>query len=168
MTCHSAPTLRGFQNLKTTDMINIIRTTSDDKDFIDLVKELDAYLKITDGDEHDFYNQFNGIESLQHVVVAYTNSKPVGCGAFKPYDEESVEVKRMYLKPENRGTGIASEILKELETWAKEIGNKRTVLETGKRQVEAVKFYNRSGYLRIPNYGQYVNMDNSCCFEKIL
>lgn len=149
-------------------MINILRTTSEDKDFIDLVKELDAYLKITDGDEHDFYNQFNGIESLQHVVVAYANNKPVGCGAFKSYDETSVEVKRMYLKPENRGTGIASEILNELEVWAKEIGNKRTVLETGKRQVEAVKFYIRSGYLRIPNYGQYVNMDNSCCFEKIL
>ncbi len=159
---------REFQNLKIIDMINLKRTTSEDQDFIDLVKELDAYLKITDGDEHEFYNQFNGIESLKHVVVVFHDEKPVGCGAFKPYDEESVEVKRMYLKPENRGSGIASEILKELEIWAKEIGNKKTVLETGKRQVEAVKFYHKSGYQRIPNYGQYVQMENSCCFEKVL
>lgn len=149
-------------------MIKILRTNSSNPDFIDLVKELDAYLKITDGDEHEFYNQFNGIESLQYVVVAYHNENPVGCGAFKPYDEESVEVKRMYLKPEKRGSGIASDILNALENWAKEIGNKRIVLETGKRQVEAVKFYHKSGYHRIPNYGQYINMDNSCCFEKDL
>ena len=149
-------------------MIKIRSTTSDDQDFIDLVKELDTYLKITDGDEHDFYNQFNGIESLQSVLVAYYNNKPVGCGAFKPYDHESVEVKRMYLKPENRGSGIAADILKTLEISAKEGGYKRTVLETGKRQLEAVKFYHKSGYRRIPNYGQYVQMDNSYCFEKRL
>lgn len=149
-------------------MIKIRSTTSDDQDFIDLVKELDTYLKITDGDEHDFYNQFNGIESLQSVLVAYYNNKPVGCGAFKPYDHESVEVKRMYLKPENRGSGIAADILKTLEISAKEGGYKRTVLETGKRQLEAVKFYHKSGYQRIPNYGQYVQMDNSYCFEKRL
>lgn len=149
-------------------MIKIRSTTSDDQDFIDLVKELDTYLKITDGDEHDFYNQFNGIESLQSVFVAYYNNKPVGCGAFKPYDHESVEVKRMYLKPENRGSGIAADILRTLEISAKEGGYKRTVLETGKRQLEAVKFYHKSGYHRIPNYGQYVQMDNSYCFEKRL
>ena len=149
-------------------MVEIKRTNSDNRDFIELVKELDAYLKITDGDEHDFYNQFNGIESLNHVVVAYQNKEPIGCGAFKPYDNKSVEVKRMYVKPSNRGTGAASEILNSLEIWAKEIGNKRAVLETGKRQVEAVRFYHKSGYHRIPNYGQYVQMENSNCFEKTL
>jgi GNAT superfamily N-acetyltransferase len=149
-------------------MIQIKRTNSSNQDFIDLVKELDAYLKITDGDEHDFYNQFNGIENLNHTIVAYQDEKAVGCGAFKQYDVDAVEVKRMYLKPEFRGSGIAGEILKALEIWAKELGNKRTVLETGTRQVEAVKFYHKSGYHRIPNYGQYVQMENSNCFEKIL
>lgn len=149
-------------------MAEIKRTNSDNRDFIELVKELDAYLKVTDGDEHEFYNQFNGIESLNHVVVAYQNQEPIGCGAFKPYDNESVEVKRMYVRPSNRGTGIAAEILTSLENWAQEIGNKRAVLETGKRQVEAVRFYHKSGYHRIPNYGQYVQMENSNCFEKLL
>jgi GNAT superfamily N-acetyltransferase len=149
-------------------MIHLQRTNSSNQDFIDLVKELDAYLKITDGDEHDFYNQFNGIENLQHTIVAYHNDQPVGCGAFKPFDENSVEIKRMYLKSEHRGSGIASEILKALEIWAKEIDYKRTVLETGTRQVEAVKFYLKSCYQRIPNYGQYTQMENSICFEKVL
>lgn len=149
-------------------MTQLVRTNSSNQDFIDLVKELDAYLKITDGDEHDFYNQFNGIETIQHVIVAYEEGKPAGCGAFKKYDKESVEVKRMYLKPRHRGSGIANEILTALEGWAREIGNKRTILETGTRQVEAVKFYHKSGYKRIPNYGQYVQMDNSNCFEKLL
>jgi len=149
-------------------MIQIRRTNSSNRDFTALVNELDAYLKITDGDEHDFYNQFNGIENLNHCIVAYKNEQPVGCGAFKQFEEDSVEIKRMYLKPDHRGSGIAGEILTSLEVWAKEKGNKKTVLETGKRQVEAVKFYHKSGYKRIPNYGQYIGMDNSNCFEKIL
>jgi GNAT superfamily N-acetyltransferase len=148
--------------------LTIRKTDSSNQNFINLVKELDAYLKITDGDEHDFYNQFNSIENLQHTIVAYQDDEPVGCGAFKPFDDHSVEIKRMYLKPEHRGSGIAREILKALETWAKEIGYKRTVLETGSRQVEAVKFYYKSGYQRIPNYGQYIGMENSNCFEKTL
>ena len=149
-------------------MLQLKRTTSSNQDFINLVKELDAYLKVTDGDEHDFYNQFNGIENLNHCIVAYKDEQPVGCGAFKQYDDESVEIKRMYLAPDHRGSGIAGEILNGLEVWAKEIGNTRTVLETGKRQVEAVKFYHKSGYQRIPNYGQYIGMENSNCFEKKL
>ena len=50
-------------------MIKLTRTNSKNIDFIELIKQLDAYLKITDGDEHDFYNQFNAIESLNHVVI---------------------------------------------------------------------------------------------------
>ena len=57
----------------------VIRTNSENKDFVNLVKQLDAYLKITDGDEHDFYNQFNNIDVLQHVVVLYENDVAVGC-----------------------------------------------------------------------------------------
>ena len=72
-------------------MIQLKRTNSSNQDFIELVAELDAYLKITDGDDHDFYNQFNGIENLKHCVVAYKDEKPVGCGAFKAFDLSKVE-----------------------------------------------------------------------------
>ena len=149
-------------------MINIIRTDSKNKDFSKLVKELDAYLKITDGDEHDFYNQFNSIDILNNVVIAYVNNKPAGCGTFKEFESSSVEIKRMFTKTEMRGNGIASEILKALELWASELNYKACVLETGIRQKEAVALYKKNNYKSITNYGQYVNMDNSLCFKKII
>ena len=146
--------------------IKTIRTNSINKDFINLVKELDAYLKITDEDEHDFYNQFNSIDVLKEVVVTYVSENAVGCGAIKKFDNSIVEVKRMFVSLDNRGTGVAQKILQELETCAKELGYKKCILETGVRQVEAVKFYKKCGYKIIPNYGQYQGMENSICFEK--
>ncbi|WP_299112785.1 GNAT family N-acetyltransferase [uncultured Winogradskyella sp.] len=149
-------------------MFKLIRTTSENKDFINLVKDLDAYLKITDGDEHDFYNQFNSVESLSNVVVLYNDKTPVGCGAFKKFDDTSVEIKRMYVNPDTREKGLGKQILNDLEDWAKEIGYTSCILETGKRQIEAVKFYKKCHYTSIPKYGQYKDMDNSVCFKKEL
>ena len=146
--------------------IKTIRTNSKNKDFLNLVKELDVYLKITDEDEHDFYNQFNSIDVLKEVVVTYVSENAVGCGAIKKFDNSTVEVKRMFVSLDNRGTGVAQKILQELETCAKELGYKKCILETGVRQVEAVKFYKKCGYKIIPNYGQYQGMENSICFEK--
>ena len=149
-------------------MIKIIRTNSENKDFINLVKKLDEYLKTTDGDEHDFYNQFNNIDVLKNVVVIYVDEKALGCGAIKEFNTSSMEVKRMFVSKDNRGSGIAQKILTELEVWAKELDYKSCVLETGKRQIEAVKFYHKCEYKVIPNYGQYKAMENSICFEKEL
>ena len=149
-------------------MPNLIRTTSNNKDFINLVKDLDAYLKVTDGDEHEFYNQFNSIESLNNVVVVYANNKAVGCGAFKEYNTEAVEIKRMYVNPNAREKGLGKQVLNDLEDWAKEVGYTSCVLETGMRQIEAVKFYKKCGYNSIPKYGQYKDMENSVCFKKEL
>lgn len=149
-------------------MIQFIKTDSNNQDFINLVKELDAYLKIVDGEDHDFYNQYNGLEDLKHVLVAYKNEEAIGCGTFKQFDDSSVEIKRMYVKPEGRGSGIANQILSRLEEWAREKGFQKIILETGSRQVEAISFYHKSGYQRIPNYGQYAQMENSNCFEKHL
>lgn len=147
-------------------MIKVIRTDSNNEDFINLVKELDAYLKTTDGDEHEFYNQFNGIDVLNHVVVAYEDNTPVGCGAFKEFNPSSVEIKRMFTLPSFRGKGIAATVLNALEIWAKKLNYSSCVLETGIRQKEAVQFYKKNNYHIISNYGQYVDMDNSLCFEK--
>lgn len=149
-------------------MITLIRTNSENKDFINLVKDLDAYLKITDEDEHDFYNQFNNIDVIKHVIIGYHENEPIGCGAIKKFNENSVEIKRMYVLPKYRGKGCAQKIIASLEFWAKELGYKSCILETGKRQLEAVQFYHKSKYQVIPNYGQYVGMENSICFKKIV
>src|SRR5687767_10536240 len=101
-------------------MLKIIRTDSDNVDFRELVKDLDADLAIRDGDLHGYYAQFNKIDTIKNVVVAYEDETAVGCGAFKKFDDESVEIKRMFVRPENRGQGAAVEILTELENWARE------------------------------------------------
>ena len=149
-------------------MLKIVKTNSENPDFIALVKSLDSYLKITDGDEHEFYNQFNSITLLRHVVIAYHNNIAVGCGAFKPFNDSTVELKRMFTVLDYRGQGIAGEIIKTLELWAQEIGFTASVLETGTKQTEAVSFYKKCEYRITPNYGQYKDMENSLCFKKIL
>jgi putative acetyltransferase len=149
-------------------MLKITRTNSESKDFIDLVKQLDADLAIRDGEDHSFYAQFNKIENIKYAIVAYDNEKPVGCGAIKRYDNDTIEVKRMFVLPANRGKGIAVQILNELEKWAKELNYKKCVLETGQKQPEAIALYKRNGYKQIPNYGQYIGIENSVCFEKVL
>ncbi|MGB3077107.1 MAG: GNAT family N-acetyltransferase [Chitinophagales bacterium] len=147
-------------------MIKIIRTDSDNKDFIELVKQLDAELAIRDGADHAFYAQFNKTNTIKNVLVAYNGDIAVGCGAIREYESKVMEVKRMYVVPEARGKGIASNILKELEKWVAELFSEKCILETGKNQPEAIALYKKNGYMIIPNYGQYARMDYSVCFEK--
>jgi putative acetyltransferase len=149
-------------------MIRTIRTTSEHEDFVDLVIHLDADLAERDGKDHSFYAQFNKLDKIKHVVVAYDDDEPVGCGAIKEYAPDTMEIKRMYTAPESRGKGIASNVLRELEKWASELSYERCILETGKKQPEAIGLYKKSGYTIIPNYGQYAGIENSLCFEKPL
>jgi len=148
--------------------LKILRTTSQNPHFKILVKELDKFLAVTDGNEHSFYNQFNSIDNLKHVVLIQHNDLFVGCGAFKEYDATSVEIKRMFTQSSARGKGVGTLILRELETWAAEVGYKKSVLETGTRQTAAIALYHKNSYTIIPNYGQYKEMENSVCFEKEL
>ena len=147
-------------------MIKIKRTDSGNQDFMELVKHLDADLAERDGKDHSFYDQFNKIDRIRYAVVAYENGKPVGCGAIKGYSANTMEIKRMYTSPNSRGNGIAAKVLKELEIWARELSCEKCILETGKRQPEAIGLYKKYGYKLIPNYGQYAEIENSVCFEK--
>jgi putative acetyltransferase len=147
-------------------MIKLTRTDSGNPDFMALVKQLDAELAQRDGTDHSFYAQFNKVDTIKHVVVAYENGLPVSCGAIKEYDKDTMEVKRMFTLPESRGKGMATAVLQELEKWAAELSYQKCVLETGKKQPEAIAVYKKNGYRQIPNYGQYAGIENSVCFEK--
>ena len=149
-------------------MIVLKRATSDQKDFEQLVEELDKDLAIRDGKDHSFYAQFNKINMIKYVVIAYDANEAVGCGAIKQYSDNTMEVKRMFVPLKNRGQGIASLVLRELELWTKELNFKKCILETGKKQPEAIRLYTKNEYHIIPNYGQYIDVENSVCFEKIL
>ena len=147
-------------------MIRLTRTDSSNQDFIELVKHLDADLAERDGKDHSFYAQYNKIDKIKHVVVVYEDDQPLGCGAIKEYSLNIMEIKRMYTLPESRGKGVAGKVIKELETWAAELSYEKCILETGKKQPEAIALYKKSGYKIIPNYGQYAEVENSLCFEK--
>ncbi len=154
--------------MSTDSAYTIVRTVATDEDFRKLVHELDAEMVIIDGDENAFYAQYNGLDKIKHAIVLYTNDLPVSCGAIKRFDPSSMEVKRMYTTPTARGQGYASAVLQELEKWTADLGLERCVLETGIRQPDAIHLYKKNGYIITPNYGQYVSIENSRCFEKIL
>lgn len=145
-----------------------IRTDSSNKYFIELVYLLDKELQIRDGKEHSFYAQYNKIDKIKNVIVAFSNNAAVGCGAIKEYDKNTMEVKRMFVKDEYRSKGIATQILIELESWTKELGYSKCILETGLKQPEAIHLYKKNNYKVIPNYGQYAGVANSVCMEKVL
>ncbi len=149
-------------------MIELIRTNSENKDFIYLVRELDIFLNVIDGSDHPFYAQFNKIDAIKYVIVAYKNNIPIGGGAIKQWDPNTMEIKRMYVMPEYRGQRVASKILAALEKWTAELSFSKCILETSIRLPEAMNLYKKSGYHIIPNYGQYANVENSVCFEKTI
>jgi GNAT superfamily N-acetyltransferase len=149
-------------------MISLIRTAASNSDFNSLVKLLDAELAISDGEDHNFYNQFNKLDAIKHVIVAYIDDIPVGCGAIKEYKATIMEVKRMFTKASFRGKGVAKTVLFGLEKWAAELGHDACILETGIKQPEAIALYLKCEYHQIDNYGQYKNVVDSLCFKKQL
>ncbi len=149
-------------------MLTLQRTTSESPDFQALVVLLDADLRIRDSEDHAFYAQYNKIDTIRNVVVGYRETIAVGCGAFKVFDADTVEIKRMFVHPDARGQGIAMTILQALETWAAELNYTACVLETGKMQPEAIALYQKAGYAVTPNYGQYAQVENSVCMRKTI
>lgn len=145
-----------------------IRTTSDHPDFRMLIHALDEDLYNRNGEAQLQYRQYNQVDLINHVVVVYLEGKPFGCGCYKKFDDQSIEIKRMYVLPEMRGKKLAAGLLQELEKWALEEGYTKAVLETGLRQVEAIRLYTIAGYSLTENYGQYVGMEDSICYRKEL
>jgi putative acetyltransferase len=120
------------------------------------------------GEQQAFFDQFNSVDNIQNVIVAFEGVLPVGCGAFKPYNSDTVEIKRMFVLPSARGRKLGSKILAELEEWARAEAFKRSILETGKNQPEAISVYISAGYQPISNYDQYAGVEMSLCMQKML
>ena len=149
-------------------MISLKRDNSKNIDFIKLIVDLDLELNDRYGQDQEIYDQYNIIDYIDTVVVAYDNETAAGCGCFKKYDDQTIEIKRMFVKKEFRGRGISKLVLRELETWGTQLGYSSAILETGDYQHEAIGLYEKSGYSRIPNFAQYADMPHSICMKKIL
>ncbi len=149
-------------------MMKVIRTTGTNDYFKSLVRELDLELHATYGLIQAQYDKLNTTENINQVVVGYIDDNTVACGCFKMFDQNTVELKRMFVKVEERGSGIASMIIIDLEKWAIEMGFSKVVLETGIKQEAAMRFYTKHGYSKISNYGPYIENPNSICMSKPL
>jgi len=147
-------------------MISAINTNSEHPDFIRLVRLLDADLDTRYGVHQEFYSQFNKLDTIHHVIIVYWDGDAVACGAIRQYSNDTMEIKRMFVDPRYRGQGIGKIVLNSLERWATELGYSYCILESGNKQPEALALYERVGYARIPNYGQYASDENSVCMKK--
>lgn len=135
------------------------------KDFLLLSNELDEYLNGAIGGEEkrEKYKGFNHLDTMDYVIIAYEESKPVGCGALRKYSEESMEIKRVFVREAYRKNGVAAEIMERLISRAREQGYQNMILETGEFLPASVRLYTRFGFKRIQNYGAYINMEESLC-----
>jgi GNAT superfamily N-acetyltransferase len=147
-------------------MTQIVKTNSANSDFQSLVALLDVDLAFRDGKDHAFYAQFNKTDKIKYVILVYHNNNAIACGAIREWASGVMEIKRMFVLPEFRRQGFAQIVVENLESWAKELGYKNCILETGKNQPEAIQLYQKIGFQITPNYGQYVNIENSVCMQK--
>lgn len=152
------------------NQVAYVRSNGEDDDFVENCRLLDEDLDRRVGKviQRDKYQQFNTLDKIKECIIVYADGKPVGAGAIRPYDEESIELKRVFVKQEAQGKGIGTELVKQLIAWSKELGYKRMILETGVLLEEATHVYQKLGFEVIPNYGPYENMPESLCMAKKL
>lgn len=144
------------------------RTDAANLAFQMLIARLDRFLTVHNGERDGFYAGHNRVDPATRVVVATIDGEAVGCGALRPIDAETAEVKRMFVVPEARGHGLGLAILGELEAWAADLGHHRLILETSRRLDAAVGLYHDAGYTDIPNYPPYEDVADSVCMAKAL
>lgn len=146
----------------------LLRTDSRNEEFIKLIEMLDENLARVNGEEQNFFTKFNSISEIRHVVLLFRDGEAIACGAFKYYKDRVCEIKRVFVKAQYRSKGYGSEILLELEKWAKEEGYREAILETSKKQLSAQRLYLKKNFEIRDNYGVYSNIDDSVCFTKTL
>jgi GNAT superfamily N-acetyltransferase len=152
---------------------NIVRfkhTDGNDSDFISLCHKLDDFLnELAGGEENRLqYIPLNSLQDIHDVMIAYHDDVPVGCASFKRFENDTAEVKRVFVKDNYRGQGISKELMRLLENSAKEKGYAKLILETGEALTAAMGLYRAIGYQVIPNYGAYQCMKDSVCMSKNL
>ena len=152
------------------DLLDIRQEDPSAPSAVGLIKQLSAELAQQYDHSDDGSGDFRPEEAIPRSVflVGRLGDEPVACGAIRPLEDDVAEVKRMFVKPDQRGKGFSKQILTELERAAVRLGYRVLRLETGNRQQQAISLYAKAGYYCIPPFGIYVNSRRSICFEKQL
>ena len=150
--------------------VDFIRTDSKNEDFIENCRLLDMDLDRRVGKKikRDKYTKYNQLDEINEAIVVYEGNRAIGGGAIRRYNDEDVELKRVFVHAECQGQGIGTKLVSLLIEWAIELGYKRMILETGELLAESCAVYRKLGFEVIPNYGPYVNMPESLCMAKEL
>ncbi|PIF31465.1 acetyltransferase (GNAT) family protein [Flavobacterium sp. 9] len=146
--------------------IEVVKITSENPDFVTLIKIFDTFLWERYPELKKDYWGNNLIEFNDNVVLIYLEGKPVASGCFKKYNDNTIELKRMFVLPEARGLGLAQQVIKELEIEAKKQGFETMILETLYKQTEAISLYQKVGFEIVENYEPYIGLKNSVCMRK--
>lgn len=146
----------------------IIRTDNKNADFNYLIKLLDESLNEINGESQKQFDKHNKVDHISEAVVIYNDKVPAACGAYKEFDVESAELKRIFVVKEARRKGLAKLVVRELEELARSKGYKFAILETGVKQKEAITLYRSMGYEAIQNFEPYIGSVDSVCMRKPL
>ncbi len=146
------------------------RTDGRDKDFIENCRLLDRDLDRRVGKQikREKYQKYNQLDEIREAIVVYEDDRVIGGGAIRRYDDENIELKRVFVHPKYQGRGVGSKLVSLLIEWAGELGYKRMILETGELLAESCAVYKKLGFEVIPNYGPYVDMPESLCMARDL
>lgn len=145
-------------------------TDGNSKDFHQFyVKTESYYSSIVGGvDNRKSFVPYNISASISHVLIAYLNDTAIACAGLKHYSNKDAEIKRVWVEPEYRRRHIAQSLMKLIEEKAKEIGYKRTILQTREIMADAICLYESIGYKRIINYPPYDKLSEAVCLAKEL
>ncbi|WP_308008924.1 GNAT family N-acetyltransferase [uncultured Fusobacterium sp.] len=145
-------------------------TDENDINFLLLCDELIFFFNQIIGDKEKDIDQkrFTKTDSIQDVIISYDDDLLAGCVVFRKYDDESAEMKRLYVKKIYRKKGIAYKLIEMIEKSAKDKGYKCMVLETGESLKKAISLYQKMGYTIIDNLGTYGGMGSSLLMKKKL
>lgn len=137
-------------------------------DFKHFSECLEAYFNRLVGGEQNrkSFIPYNALCDIHDVLLVYSDDQAIACGSFKRYNEDTAEIKRLYVSEKFRGYGISKKIMDELEQAAAAQGFSKLVLQTREACTAAVGLYESIGYRRIPKYAPYVDMPLAVCFEK--
>ncbi len=151
-------------------LIEFKRTDGKNKDFVENCRLLDMDLDRRVGKKikREKYEKYNQLDEIQEAIVVYNDNKAVGGGAIRRYNNEDIELKRVFVHTKYQGQGIGTKLVSLLIEWAAELGYKRIILETGELLEESCYVYKKLGFKVIPNYGPYVDMPESLCMARDL
>lgn len=147
-------------------MTRLVFVPNDHPDLLLLTQALDRFFLERYGPATRKYQKHHDLTRMACAAVAYVDGTPAACCCWRPIDPDTAEIKRMFVQPSFRRTGLARQLLEIIERHAAAAGCCRAVLETGSDMDQAIAAYRHMGYLICENFGEFAGDWQVACMEK--